>query len=99
MTNDKPEMESNMIYVGKDKEITAYVLPILTIMNSGEKEIIVKSRGTCNNNNLSLNQYLLNRVMKNQLKVKSIDVGTEVLKNRNNQSVNVTTLQIVYVKV
>lgn len=99
MTGNKREMPSNVVYIGKDRKLMDYVTPILTIMNNGENEIIVKSRGQANNNNLSLNQYILNKVFKNQLRLKSIDVGTEALKNRDNNMVNVTTLCIKYLKV
>lgn len=98
--SEKQEMPSNVVYVSKDRKLMDYVTPILTIMNNdkNEKEIIVKSRGQANNNNLSLNQYILNKVFKNQLKLKSIDVGTEALLNKNNDTVNVTVLTLTYIK-
>jgi len=96
---EKREIPKNTIYVSKDRKITEYITPILTVMNNGEKEILVKSRGQANSNNLSLNQYMLNKVFKGQLKVGSIDIGTEALPNKDNRVVNVTTLCIRYLKV
>lgn len=93
------EMPKNCVYVGRDRRIVDYVVPVMTIMSSGESEIIVKSRGACNNNNLSLSQYLLNKVLKGKIILKSIDVGTEELTNRDGRIVNVTTLCISYNKV
>jgi len=92
------DLPKELIYVGKDRPLTDYVIPVTTILNNGGKEIIVKSRGQCNNNNLSLSQYLVNRVFKGVLRIKSIDVSTEVMRNED-RDVNVTVLTIVLVKV
>lgn len=96
MSKNRPEIPSNVVYIGKDRSITDYALPIMTMMNNGETEIIVKSRGVCNNSNLSLNQYLLNKIFKGKLHVKSIDIGTEELRNKDKRLVNVTCLSLVY---
>jgi len=94
------DLPKELIYVGKDRPLTDYVIPVTTILNNGGKEIIVKSRGQCNNNNLSLSQYLVNRVFKGVLRIKSIDVSTEVMKHDGDERlINVTVLTITLVKV
>lgn len=99
MPEARREIPRNCVYVSRDRRISDYVIPVMTMLNNGEGEIVIKSRGSCNNNNLSLSQYLLNKVLKGKLRLKGVVVGTDELKNRDGRMVAVTTLAIYYLKV
>jgi len=86
----------NVIYISRTRPLTDYVIPVMSIYNSGAERIIVKSRGSCNNSNLSLSQYLMNKAMRNMLKIAKVDVWTEQLKINEQKTINVTCLAVIY---
>ena len=86
----------NVILIGR-KPVMNYVLACITIFNAGEKQIVVKARGLAISRAVDTIE-LLRRAFVKDLKIKSIDIGTEELVRDEGQKSNVSTIEITVAK-
>ncbi|MCL4400500.1 MAG: DNA-binding protein Alba [Candidatus Parvarchaeota archaeon] len=68
-------MENDTIFVGK-KPIMAYVVAVLTHVNSGHDFVLLKARGSMISKAVDISQ-IIKRKFSKDLKVGNIEIGTE----------------------
>ena len=89
------EKSDNVIFVGK-KPIMAYVLAVVTQLNSGKDEVHVKARGQSISKAVDVVEIVKNKFMPD-VKVASIDIGTDVLEVEKD-TINVSRIDIIIKK-
>lgn len=67
--------EENIVYIG-NKPVMNYVLAVVTQMNSGVTEVILKARGRAISRAVDVAEIVRNRFI-SDVDVKSIDISTE----------------------
>ena len=67
--------EENIVYIG-NKPVMNYVLAVVTQMNSGVTEVILKARGRAISRAVDVAEIVRNRFI-SDVEVKSIDISTE----------------------
>jgi len=82
----------NVVFVGS-KPVMNYVLAVVTQFNSGHKDVHVEARGRAISRAVDVAEIVRKRFM-SELKIDSIDIGTEELKSKENENVNVSTIKI-----
>jgi DNA-binding protein len=84
---------SNTVFIGR-KPVLNYVLACLTLLKSGEEEVLIKARGRSISTAVDVVEVTKNRFL-NDLKVVDIIIGTEKLTSPDrNQPSNVSTIEI-----
>jgi DNA-binding protein len=84
---------SNTVFVGR-KPVMNYVLACLTLLKSGESEVLVKARGRSISTAVDVVEVTKNRFV-NDLKVVDISIGTEKLTSPDrDQPTNVSSIEI-----
>jgi DNA-binding protein len=84
---------SNTVFVGR-KPVLNYVLACLTLLKSGESEVLVKARGRSISTAVDVVEVTKNRYL-NDLKVVDISIGTERLTSPDrDQPTNVSSIEI-----
>lgn len=85
--------ENASVLVGK-KPVMSYVAACLTLYGGGVKEISIRARGRAISKAVSVVEVLRRRFL-SDLKIKSINIGTEQLQPKNKPTpVNVSTIEI-----
>ncbi len=87
--------EERVVYVG-NKPVMNYVLAVLTQLNEGADEVVIKARGKAISRAVDVAEIVRNRFMPN-VDVKEIKIDTEELVSEG-RSVNVSTIEIVLAK-
>lgn len=82
----------NTVFVG-NKPVMNYVLAVVTQFNNGEKQVNIEARGRAISRAVDVAEIVRNRFL-NDLKIGGIDIGTEELKSKEDQPVNVSTIRI-----
>ena len=75
--------EENVVYIG-NKPVMNYVLAVVTQMNSGIPEVMLKARGRAISRAVDVAEIVRNRFMTN-LTVGSIDICTEEMTSKKDQ--------------
>ena len=90
--------ESNNVLIGR-KPVMNYVLACITLFHGGANEINVKARGRAISRAVDVVEVTRRRFMPD-LKVKSIDIGTEQLApyEEGGSPTNVSTIEITLAK-
>ena len=84
---------SNTVFVGR-KPVLNYVLACLTLLKSGESEVLVKARGRSISTAVDVVEVTKNRFV-NDLNVVDISIGTERLTSPDrDQPTNVSSIEI-----
>ena len=84
---------SNTVFVGR-KPVLNYVLACLTLLKSGESEVLIKARGRSISTAVDVVEVTKNRFV-NDLKVVDISIGTERLTSPDrDQPNNVSSIEI-----
>ena len=84
---------SNTVFIGR-KPVLNYVLACLTLLKSGESEVLVKARGRSISTAVDVVEVTKNRFV-NDLKVVDISIGTERLTSPDrDQPTNVSSIEI-----
>ena len=91
VTEEEAEAE-NTVFIGR-KPVMNYVVACTTFFNADEKEVVVKARGRAISRAVDT-VGLLRRSFVKDLKVKSIDIGTEQVTGAEGQAHNVSTMEI-----
>ena len=80
--------EENIVYIG-NKPVMNYVLAVVTQMNSGVTEVILKARGRAISRAVDVAEIVRNRFI-SDVDVKSIDISTEEIVGNEGTSSNVS---------
>ena len=84
--------EENVVYIG-NKPVMNYVLAVVTQMNSGIPEVMLKARGRAISRAVDVAEIVRNRFM-TDLTVGSIDNCTEEMTSREGSNSNVSAIEI-----
>lgn len=85
----------NVVFVGK-KPAMSYVLAVITQFSSGMKEVHVRARGMSISRAVDVAEVVRNKFIQN-LKPQ-IDIGTEVMEDRDKNRMNISTIDIKLMK-
>lgn len=84
--------EENIVYIG-NKPVMNYVLAVVTQMNSGVTEVILKARGRAISRAVDVAEIVRNKFI-SDVDVKSIDISTEEIVGNEGTSSNVSAIEI-----
>ena len=84
--------EENIVYIG-NKPVMNYVLAVVTQMNSGVTEVILKARGRAISRAVDVAEIVRNRFI-SDVDVKSIDISTDEIVGNEGTSSNVSAIEI-----
>jgi len=84
--------DENTVFIGK-KATMNYVLGVVTQVNSGIDEVIIKARGRAISRAVDVAEITKNRFIQD-LKYKDIKISTEVIETEGDGSVNVSSIEI-----
>lgn len=84
--------EENIVYIGNKPEMN-YVLAVVTQMNSGVTEVILKARGRAISRAVDVAEIVRNRFI-SDVDVESIDISTEEIVGNEGTSSNVSAIEI-----
>lgn len=84
--------EENIVYIG-NKPVMNYVLAVVTQMNSGVTEVVLKARGRAISRAVDVAEIVRNRFI-SDVNVKSIDISTEEIVGNEGTSSNVSAIEI-----
>ncbi len=85
---------SNTVLVGK-KNVMNYVLAVLTLINQGVKEIVVKARGRAISKAVDTVEIVRNRFLPGKIEIGDIRIGSQTVTNPNGRQTRVSTIEIV----
>ncbi|GAB4307337.1 MAG: DNA-binding protein Alba [Methanobacteriaceae archaeon] len=84
--------EENVVYIG-NKPVMNYVLAVVTQMNGGTPEVILKARGRAISRAVDVAEIVRNRFIPD-IDVASIDICTEEIIGNEGGSTNVSAIEI-----
>lgn len=84
--------DQNVIFVGK-KPSMAYVLGVITQFSTGTNEVHIRARGKSISRAVDVAEIVRRRFI-NDVKIKSIDIGTEERELEDKSKINVSTINI-----
>jgi len=84
--------EENVVYIG-NKPVMNYVLAVVTQMNSGIPEVMLKARGRAISRAVDVAEIVRNRFM-TDLNGWFIDICTEEMTSREGSNSNVSAIEI-----
>ncbi len=87
----KSRMDDNFVFVGK-KPTMSYVLAVMTQLQDGLKEVHLKARGRSISRAVDVAEVVRNRFVKD-IKY-NVDIGTEVVEDKEKRRLNVSTIDI-----
>lgn len=88
--------EENVIFIG-NKPVMNYVLAVVTQMNGGAPEVILKARGRAISRAVDVAEIVRNKFI-NNVEVGGITISTEELKTREGTNSNVSAIEIQLLK-
>lgn len=84
--------DDNIIFVGK-KPSMAYVLGVITQFSDGKPEVHVRARGRAISRAVDVAEIVRRRFV-SDVKIKSIEIGTEERELEDKSKINVSTINI-----
>jgi DNA-binding protein len=84
--------EENIVYIG-NKPVMNYVLAVVTQMNEGVPEVVLKARGRAISRAVDVAEIVRNRFI-TDAQVESIDISTEEILNNEGTNTNVSAIEI-----
>jgi archaea-specific DNA-binding protein len=84
--------EENVVYIG-NKPVMNYVLAVVTQMNSGVPEVMLKARGRAISRAVDVAEIVRNRFLPD-LELGTIDICTEEMTSREGSNSNVSAIEI-----
>lgn len=84
--------EENIVYIG-NKPVMNYVLAVVTQMNSGVTEVILKARGRAISRAVDVAEIVRHRFI-SDVDVESINISTEEIVGNEGTSSNVSAIEI-----
>jgi DNA-binding protein len=89
---ERQQSDDNVIFVGK-KPSMAYVLGVITQFSNGKEEVHVRARGKSISRAVDVAE-IVRRRFANDVKLKSIEIGTEERELEDKSKINVSTINI-----
>ena len=86
------EQSDNTIYVGK-KGTMAYVLAVVTQMNQGANEVLIKARGKAISRAVDVAEIVKNK-FSSEARIESIATSTEEVESDEGKPVKVSAIEI-----
>jgi len=86
----------NTVFIGK-KGTMAYVLAVVTQMNQGSNEVILKARGKAISRAVDVAEIVRNKFMKD-VKINKIDISTEEVSTDGENPLKVSAIEIIIAK-
>ncbi len=86
----------NIVFIGK-KGTMAYVLAVVTQVNQGNSEILLKARGRAISKAVDVAEIVKNKFIK-ELKVNSINISTEEISSEEGNPLKVSAIEISLLK-
>ena len=96
MAEEQARAEDNVIFVGK-KPSMAYVLGAITQFSNNQNEIHIKARGRAISRAVDVAEIVRRKFLQD-VKLKSIEIGTEEREIENRGKMNVSTIDILLSK-
>jgi len=84
--------EENVVFVGK-KGTMSYVLAVVTQMNAGAKEVLIKARGKAISRAVDVAEIVKNKFV-SDIKVKNIEISTEEISTDEGNQLKVSAIEI-----
>ena len=84
--------EENIVYIGS-KPVMNYVLAVVTQINSGVSEVVLKARGRAISRAVDVAEIARNRFIP-EMEVENIEICTEEILGNDGVSTNVSTIEI-----
>ncbi|KZX16506.1 DNA/RNA-binding protein albA [Methanobrevibacter cuticularis] len=84
--------EENIVYIG-NKPVMNYVLAVVTQMNNGAPEVILKARGRAISRAVDVAEIVRNRFIPD-MDIENIDISTEEIAGSDGANTNVSTIEI-----
>ena len=84
--------EENIVYIG-NKPVMNYILAVVTQMNGGTSEVILKARGRSISRAVDVAEIVRNKFLLD-VKLGSIDISTEEVSNKEGSNSNVSAIEI-----
>ncbi len=84
--------EENVVYIGT-KPLMNYVLAVVTQMNSGTSDVILKARGRSISRAVDVAEVVRNKFIL-EAEIGAIDISTEELPNKEGSNTNVSAIEI-----
>jgi len=72
-----------------------YVMACFTVVQAGQKEIIIKARGRAISRAVDVAEILKNRFMQGQVEISDIIIGTESIESTDRGTFSVSTVEII----
>lgn|SRR3989338_1209420 len=92
----REKLPENVVYVGV-KPPMAYVLGVVTQLSNNQKEVFIKARGRSISKAVDVAE-IVRRKFVQDVKISSIDIGTEERALESGQKINVSTISIAITK-
>jgi DNA-binding protein len=89
---DKQMSEENVVYIG-NKPVMNYVLAVVTQMNSGVSEVMLKARGRAISRAVDVAEIVRNKFLP-EVQLGSINISTEEIQNAEGSNSNVSAIEI-----
>ncbi len=85
--------EENVVYIG-NKPVMNYVLAVVTQMNGGVPEVVLKARGRAISRAVDVAEIVRNKFITEDVNVQKISTSTETITRDDNSSANVSAIEI-----
>lgn len=84
--------EENVVYIGT-KPVMNYVLAVVTQMNNGTSEVMLKARGRSISRAVDVAEIVRNKFI-TDVELGAINISTEEVSNREGSNSNVSAIEI-----
>jgi DNA-binding protein len=84
--------EENVVFIGK-KGTMAYVLAVVTQVNNGAKEVLIKARGKAISRAVDVAEIVRNKFI-TDIKVDKINISTEEISSEDGNPLKVSAIEI-----
>ncbi len=84
--------DENVVYIG-NKPVMNYVLAVVTQMNSGTKEVMLKARGRAISRAVDVAEIVRNKFIMDAV-LGSINISTEEVQNNEGTTSNISAIEI-----
>ena len=96
MVEQTQAKEEDVVYIGK-KPLMSYVLAVITQFGAGNKQVRIKARGRAISRAVDVANIVMRRFV-SDVKIKTINVGSEEKVNQQGKKTYVSTIEIVLAK-
>ncbi|MBU4535840.1 MAG: DNA-binding protein Alba [Euryarchaeota archaeon] len=84
--------EENIVYIG-NKPVMNYVLAVVTQVNGGNAQVVLKARGRAISRAVDVAEIVRNRFIP-EIEIENIDISTEEIVGNEGGATNVSAIEI-----